>query len=1487
MVAGIAIAGNSEGRREINRLPLFHSATADDMRADAANEAMNKAEAPNSAIMRLPGSNTVLQGAMVYSDRWAATDADGKYLYPVEPGIYTLEAKAEGKTARVQTIQDLAYMYAGVSTPGGLYYAILAEGTETKFYFSTYTTSNWSRRSKEEIDIVNMPSDLTYDPVTKKVYGFFFNEETQDYDRFCSFSTTTAEAKDIALMERHCSAIAANAKGEIYCIWGYTGWLYKVDAKTGKQEPIGRTGIYPGDDCNTLTFDDATGKLYWIASAERKNDGTVERQAGLYEVDTTSGKATLVRAFPDNDSFAGVYALPYSVPADAPGEATDVAVEFATPGATEGVVSFTAPQLTVGGSPISGTLDFLVEANGMEKVVEGIAPGAKASASFTFAEGAISGRVTACNATTRGASVEFSSWAGVDLPGAPEELVLAEQGGKPHLSWKAPARGANGGAIDASSLSYRIVRNSDKKEVANGLKATEWTDETFSGTAALSYSVYAVNSKGESVAAISQKVIFGEGFTLPFCEGFDTADAFDLWTVEDLNGFTKWEYSASKKNIYQKYDNNNSPADDWIFSPKFSLTAGKTYCLEFDANTSYDTNAKYAEDFEFWLSKAPSHSGKKQKIGEWKKFLSKAVKHQRVIFKAEEGGVYHLGLYTNSAGTHWQLNIDNIALAEVDSHVPAAVSDLKVEAGENGALSAKLSFAAPTKDADGNTLTEKMSVSVTREGETAAAKEFAEVSPGEKLEWTDTPSASGMKTWKVVASTIAGEGAEASVSAFIGVDTPGAPQNLKATETASGVNLAWDAPREGTHGGWFDASAVTYRIVRSDGKVLAEAHAATTFSDETLKLTKQELLYYLVTPYVGTAKGSYANTPFDVYGPAYKAPIAETFPGADMRWYPWVAESDGPTQTWVLETAGTNPQTPDQNGDGGLAMMIANEQTKGITGTFASPKFDVSALAEKELSFMMYHSSAADASANEPLDVYFKETGGEWTKLNDAPILRDNGTQGWQRHSFLLPAKGEVRVMFKCKSLGGANVYIDNVRIDEPRNFDLEAVSISTAKRVARATAIPVRLAVANNGADDLAGVKLTVEAFGTKVGEKTLTMLKGGESTEITLDIVFPQSGKTTLKLTAEHASDKFTDNNTAECSVEAVEGTVPGIGNLEGTFDASEGKRTVNLTWRKPAETANVTDDFESYEDWAITGVGDWTNVDRDLDVTASIKKDLESYPNMNAPKAFQVCNANTLGIDIWPQGTPHSGKKMMMAIANINRGNDDWLISPMLNGNAQTISFYAKAFTTQDTNPEKMAVYYSRGSLNPDDFVKISAGETLTVPDSWNEYRYQLPEGARYFAIRCLSEDAFALFVDDATFDDLTVLPLKVDKFEIYRDGTKIGETTDGNFSDDVATVGGGEHEYMVKACYPDGQTSMQSVKVDIAEGGIAGVADGTTRISTDDEGILISAPEGEAVQIFGIDGRVIYRGVTGADTLRVAASRGVYIVCVGTRSYKLRL
>ena len=109
------------------------------------------------------------------------------------------------------------------------------------------------------------------------------------------------------------------------------------------------------------------------------------------------------------------------------------------------------------------------------------------------------------------------------------------------------------------------------------------------------------------------------------------------------------------------------------------------------------------------------------------------------------------------------------------------------------------------------------------------------------------------------------------------------------------------------------------------------------------------------------------------------------------------------------------------------------------------------------------------------------------------------------------------------------------------------------------------------------------------------------------------------------------------------------------------------------------------------------------------------------------------------------PHAGNKVLAAFCAKSGQNDDWAISPRLDGTAQKVSFYAMSFDKD--MPESFEFYYSTDGTSTDKFVKL--GETEVAPDQWKKYEYTLPQGARYFAVRCISKDQFIFMLDDFEF------------------------------------------------------------------------------------------------------------------------------------------
>lgn len=1417
---------------------------------------------PTLSAVEVPGSNTVLGGTLAYSPKWLEQDSEGNYTYPVNSGIYSIQAKPDGTFTKIHLNNDFQQVCAAVKI-NNTYYAISMNPSDYTAHISEYSTSTWYRSRYEEISLNNVPSDLAYNKKTGKVYGAFYNYDTQEYDRFCSFSTSLGEPTDIGDLERNTFAMAFDEGGTLYAIWGYTGWLVTIDTSTGKYTQIGKTGIYPGETYNSLTFGE-DGVLYWTCQDDTGN-------SALYSIDTTSGVATKIYDYPNNECFVGLFPLPTQTPDDAPDAVTDIKVNYTSDFALTGTISFTAPTKTAAGSTLSEQILAIITVNGKDvATINNITPGSTVtSENITFDAGLQEIIVTPATYSVRGNSTTITSWAGEDYPGPVTNLSATYSDTNAEITWSAPTVGAHGGKINSANLTYKVVRTTDNKVIAESITETNCTDEIAATSPTYySYAVTASTTVGESTPE-SVKVLAGAGFTIPFSEDFATQEDFNMWTVSDLNGGSTWTYNDNS--AYYKYNNENIAGNDWLFSPKLPLKAGTQYEITFDAKTFNSTN--YYEDFAIAIGTEAKPEAMNT-LQEYSKYNSKEYQKERVLVSVEADGYYHIGLHEKSDGKKgWSLNIDNIYMGEISNAVPAK-PEATVTPGENGRAEAKLEITAPTADISGNTLPDgSLEIIIYRNDKTDAIFSSKSVSSGETISYTDTDfSKAGTYTYRILAQNSAGQGPEYTKSVFIGEDTPGSVTMKSIGYSGKSVILSWEKPTKGAHDGFLDENAVfTYRIIRNDGEVLAENYTETTYTDTPPTPNgKQELYYYVIVPYANAVKGIAYQTDYILAGEAYQAPVCESFANADMTYYPWVVYNG---LGWSLNTFGYNPNTYDHTGDNGLATLSSPTATSEAS-VFSSPKINLQDMTQPQLSFAMYHNNKEGITESVGLTISAGSLSNR-TELTFIPL--NNGKNGWIRHTVDLSQfkeKESICIFFEGQTDTTANIHIDDIEITEARSTDLSVIAISGPAKIANGETATYIATVANIGSTDITEATLYIN------GEtQTVSNLKANEERRIETSITFKEKGTTTITATTTCNNDAVAANNSKAITVSVVEPIIPAPTNASAIDDG----KGVTLTWDSPFAHGCVTDDIEKYTDWAISGIGDWGTIDFDHDNTYRINKDLEEYPNECAPKAFQVCNAKTLGINIWDEGTPHSGNKMLMAMANINTPNNDWLISPMLNGSEQTISFYAKSFTLQDTPAERIRVLYSTTDNNPDNFTQIHTADYIELPDSWLEYRYVVPQGTRYFAINCVSENAFALFVDDLTFNDMTVPNLVIEKYEIYRNGQLIGTSTEPTFYDatDPTTING--CKYTIRAIY--NKTVSGDCTTTFSLGGINTTSNENMNIISGEGYINIIGAQGLYASIITPDGKTIMKEKTTSHEHKITLNPGIYLVRISNKTFKV--
>lgn len=194
--------------------------------------------------------------------------------------------------------------------------------------------------------------------------------------------------------------------------------------------------------------------------------------------------------------------------------------------------------------------------------------------------------------------------------------------------------------------------------------------------------------------------------------------------------------------------------------------------------------------------------------------------------------------------------------------------------------------------------------------------------------------------------------------------------------------------------------------------------------------------------------------------------------------------------------------------------------------------------------------------------------------------------------------------------------------------------------------------------------------------------------------------------------------------------------------------------------AQTVLFEDSFETYDDFIITGIGDWLTIDLDGADTYAGGGGIQ-WDNRFLPQAFivfnpavaEVTNADTAGAEV-RNFDPKTGDKYVGSWASNGVANNDWLVSPAIElGAAENeVKFWVKSMSNSyGLENYKVGVYVGDGvPTGTADFTIISGPANLVAPyPNWEEKTFSLDnysgETIR-IGIQCVSNDNYFFMVDD---------------------------------------------------------------------------------------------------------------------------------------------
>lgn len=1350
-----------------------------------------------------------------------------------------------------------------------------------------YDTNDWNTdptTTSFDQSTFQWPFELTYDVTTSTVYGCMQDPGWNQTYFFGTLDLETGKATKIGSVARQIMGLAADINGEIYAIMKYDTepanayqtnvlTLYKVNKTDASLTRIGNLGITTYNGYLSAVFDFKSGALIVCSD-------TSYSSSAVYSVDTTTGKATKIRDMA-GEKMKSVF-IPYILtPDDAPALLTDLAVSF-TDAHGNGHVSFTAPTQTYSGEILSGKIGYSITDRDTELKSGEISPGEKAG--FVIADpnnGLRTLTVTLTNKASGAQSVnDIRTFVGADTPDAPADIAASANLNNVKITWTAPSKGTHGGFVNTQALTYKVTLQPIDRVIADGITATEvTTDLDLKGQKSIYAEVTASADAIESAAARSQRFIAGTPFNVPYSEDFSDIEDFYLYTIEDCNGDGHgWEYYTTYDGAYPQCNySSENPKDEWIFTPAIHLLKDNLYTLSFRASNMMKSQP---ETFEVRIGDAPRSAAMTTTLlepGNIGNELSWTWFDYSITVVVDKDGDYNIGFHAMSEADRHIIGLDDISIAGAPISSPAAASDVEIEPAPWGAHTATLKFRTPTKTVGGDPL---LTISHADVYLNNVLYTTIDNPPSDTDIVVPLNTVDGANSVTVYCFNDAGRGFPATTSVFTGKDSPGAPANFRAVVGEKGVVLTWDTPA-GAHGGTLDPEGFGYALgcyINGELSVLTNSLGAVNRFVDTSERTEQTSLMYAIAAFNKTGDGpTTLSNSVVAGGRPYALPFFETFPSGYSSYRIWENQSvNRGLSGWRIWNPETDTFKPFDDDQGALVFQAVKE---GDECRLFSGNIDMRSSRHPVLSFRY-----RGLNSSQKLTVEASANSGEWQPVGRFDL--NPADNEWHTAKIALNRFNETelfRIAFHATAVDLSPIVVDCIEIRDVFADDL-GIAFSSRHNFYPDEPQTLTATVTNLGENCAECWSVDFLRDGAVIASVGGQALEPDQTAELTTSVTvgLGDNDEAVYSARVNYDADRDPSNNLSESiGVRHHLPLYPAPTDLAVIGKADKG---YSFAWNEPApwiEPAHetVTDDFESYEPFIIDEIGDWTVVDENgADGTFGLIG--LHFPYREAAKSFQIFNLWALGIEMGDDEVtwrPHSGHQMLVAFADKDRHNDDWLISPVLSGDAQTISFWARSLNTFSYGPETYEVLASTTGKDIKDFSVIESGE---VPGDWTEFKIDLPAGTTYFAIKCTSDDVWAMAVDDITYIPGTGMPAnpQLTGYNIYRNDKLSGSA--GTDETAATLAGNADDSFAVTAVYAEGESRFSNIVVPRLSGLSPDLADRSVTISSLGRDIFITGLRGRTASIYTADGR-LYTSATADDTASITVGApGVYIVSVGT-------
>ncbi len=1345
---------------------------------------------------------------------------------------------------------------------------------------------------------------ITFDYITNTAYAACPTlNSTQPY-MLRTVNLSNGEMTDVAPLPANFTALACDGNGQL---WGvaredntYTATLHKIDKTSGKTNVIGDLGYKQRSQNAAATFDLRTGKLYWTTLTVTINNMQEETyKSYLMEIDLSTGKATPVKTFEYDEVFTALY-LKDCHPL-APEAVTDLEFVYADDN-NSGKVKFTVPSRAYNRTSLSGNVKVEILLDGKSAgTKDGVTPGSVfESQNISLTPGEHKIKVICYNAAgNKGIVNSLDVWGGIDVPAKVSDIQLSvtRRGDTAEVTWKAPETGKGNGRFDKESLTYTVIRRPEGKTVAEGLKECKFTDTPERGMLLSQYEIYAVTKDGKSDPAYSAPKLIGAPYTATYMETFDTPTDFNKYTTISVNGVASPDgdafmyYPNYKEAVYWLNYSYYNSADAWLITPTLALDPEKAYTVSFQTH-GYSQNPGTLNwgqtNFEIAIGNDATQEAMSRVLHS-EDFISElAPRTIRTIFVPKQDDC-RIGFHLRNNGND-HAAVDNIRVAEYGvatiPGVPGNISAYK----DNGTI--KVKATVPSVNAKGEKISSVSSIELFRPGYSTPISKIDNPAVGKEIELSDTDPVYDDNTYIVCARNEHGIGLEGSVTINAKPDVPQSVTDMEVKTDNSGKDavISWEYPSDmlGANGEKLKATDITYslyRIVGIDRTLVADGLTETSYAIYDIMSDfpgeRQKRIEYEVVARTdgGEANGVKAG---GVFGIAYELPIEYQFDGSTMK--PW--EMTGEWAGFSIASTGYDPRVTPLTGNT-LLTFYCSKDSNGWA-RYVSPRINLTSLLKPELTFTMYQEEFAGYNNATVKIGILPEVDGVAGEIEYFETLyRPYGEKGWKEFTVDLSKYADCTrasvVIYASNNNRRASIHFDNIKISgEKPDYDASVTTIAGPDNAVMGRQNTYNVNVANNGKNDLEKVEVAFKLDDVTLETKSV-MLNEGESLNIPFNYTpgLDEQGRKAI-ISAEITTEKDGNlaNNEAIMRINVVAPNLPYVTDLQAMADGNN----VRLSWSDASKYPNAqyeVDDIESYDNFLIDNIGNWTVYDGDGATTMrGISSSLGTFEWENAglPQAFIVFNPEKVGVKALC--TAHSGQKCFVSFAGAQQ-NNDWLISPALLGEEQTLSFYTRAMLSGTA--EVYDVMVSSTGTSIEDFTPIATDITIKSID-WTKKSYTLPEGTRHFAIVCKSSNQFGFMLDD--FEFIPEQPaVELTGYNVYRDGdllvSGLGETEHLD-SDNVEYTK--DYRYHVTATYTDGE-SVYSNPADINLSGINGVSADGIRVYASTGRIVVAGAQDQHIGVYTLDGRCVYSFTAKADTESLNVAAGIYVVRAGKTTVKV--